>query len=146
MVSSHAGTRLPIAVIQSTGSSPSARRRLSASAVNTSFQIRSRGPFWSFRLKQGKKQEPPDLTPPQESIYGFLRRHYPHQVKGSKFNHFLSACFTSSPVLNYFNKNKSGCQQHDLNRICLPAQTKPEEVTERMIDYGQNTAQKKWRC
>ena len=28
----------------------------------------------------------------------FLRRHYPHQVKGSKFGYFLSACFTSSPV------------------------------------------------
>ena len=28
----------------------------------------------------------------------FLRRHYPHQVKGSKLGYFLSACFTSSPV------------------------------------------------
>ena len=28
----------------------------------------------------------------------FLRRHYPHQVKGSKFGYFLSACSTSSPV------------------------------------------------
>ena len=30
--------------------------------------------------------------------HDFLRRHYPHQVKGSKFGHFLSACITSSPV------------------------------------------------
>ena len=30
----------------------------------------------------------------------FLRRHHPHQVKGSKFGHFLSACFTSSPVFD----------------------------------------------
>ena len=30
--------------------------------------------------------------------HDFLRRHYPHQVKGSKFGYFLSACFTSSPV------------------------------------------------
>ena len=30
--------------------------------------------------------------------HDFLRRHYPHQVKGSKFDYFLSACFTSSPV------------------------------------------------
>ena len=28
----------------------------------------------------------------------FLRRHYPHQVKGSKFGYFLSARVTSSPV------------------------------------------------
>ena len=28
----------------------------------------------------------------------FLRRHYPHQVKGSKVDSFLSACITSSPV------------------------------------------------
>ena len=28
----------------------------------------------------------------------FLRRHYPHQVKGSKVGSFLSACITSSPV------------------------------------------------
>ena len=32
----------------------------------------------------------------------FLRRHYPHQVKGSKFGYFLSACNTSSPVFISF--------------------------------------------
>jgi len=31
--------------------------------------------------------------------YDFLRRHYPHQVKGSKFDDFLSARNTSSPVI-----------------------------------------------
>ena len=34
----------------------------------------------------------------QKSMSDFLRRHYPYQVKGSKFGYFLSACFTSSPV------------------------------------------------
>ena len=38
----------------------------------------------------------------KKSLYhDFLRRHYPHQVKGSKFGYFLSACFTSSPVFIY---------------------------------------------
>ena len=34
----------------------------------------------------------------KSSINDFLRRHYPHQVKGSKVDSFLSACITSSPV------------------------------------------------
>ena len=53
-----------------------------------------------------QKQETPVTVSPVKSIsskyalrrYDFLRRHYPHQVKGSKFGYFLSACFTSSPV------------------------------------------------
>ena len=30
-------------------------------------------------------------------LYDFLRRHYPHQVKGSKFDDFLSACYYKLP-------------------------------------------------
>ena len=40
--------------------------------------------------------------PPATEQNLFLRRHYPHQVKGSKFDYFLSACFTSSPVFISF--------------------------------------------
>ena len=36
--------------------------------------------------------------PPVKNPCDFLRRHYPHQVIGSKFGYFLSACHTSSPV------------------------------------------------
>lgn len=38
---------------------------------------------------------------PCETNYDFLRQHYPHQVKGSKFDDFLSARFTSSPTQFY---------------------------------------------
>ena len=38
------------------------------------------------------------MPPVKNLSYDFLRRHYPHQVKGSKFDYFLSACYTSSPV------------------------------------------------
>ena len=32
------------------------------------------------------------------SNYDFLRRHYPYQVKGSKFDYFLSACQYKLPL------------------------------------------------
>ena len=38
------------------------------------------------------------MPPVKTHVYDFLRRHYPHQVIGSKFGYFLSACYTSSPV------------------------------------------------
>ena len=31
--------------------------------------------------------------------HDFLRRHYPHQVKGSKFGYFLSACIYKLPCI-----------------------------------------------
>jgi len=53
-----------------------------------------------FSCKQ--KQETPCSVPPvKSSAYHFLRRHYPHPVKGSKFTYFLSARLTSSPVFVY---------------------------------------------
>lgn len=33
-----------------------------------------------------------------KQCYDFLRRHYPHQVKGSKFENFLSACYIQAPL------------------------------------------------
>ena len=35
-------------------------------------------------------------------VYDFLRRHYPHQVIGSKLDHFLSAC-TQAPLYLLFD-------------------------------------------
>ena len=50
----------------------------------------------------------------------FLRRHYPHQVKGSKFGHFLSACFTSSPVFD------CDCILHPLRTNCKRGQRRAQ--------------------
>ena len=38
---------------------------------------------------------------PCKANYDFLRRHYPNQVKGSKFDYFLSACSYKLPCI-YF--------------------------------------------
>ena len=47
-------------------------------------------PKSSFRKE---KQEIPLVVPPVKTLsYDFLRRHYPHQVIGSKLDNFLSAC------------------------------------------------------
>ncbi len=35
-------------------------------------------------------------------IFDFLRRHYPHQVKGSKFDNFLSACSQAPLFCNLY--------------------------------------------
>jgi len=40
----------------------------------------------------------------KNSSNDFLRRHYPHQVKGSKFAYFLSACQHKLPCI-YFVKD-----------------------------------------
>ena len=87
MASSHAGTRLPIAVSSRRRALPLRLPRLSADTVFTSF------------LKEDfiKKQETPDAASPKKSIYDFLRRHYPHQVKGRSVN-FLSACSMHAPL------------------------------------------------
>jgi len=71
LVSSHAGTRLPIAVIPDPGRSPSIRHGHTVDAR-----------FPSFRAY--KNQETPVGTSPgHNSIqYDSLRRHDPHQVKG----------------------------------------------------------------
>ena len=50
----------------------------------------------------------------------FLRRHYPHQVKGSKFGYFLSACFTSSPVFD------CDCILHPLRTNCKRGQRRAQ--------------------
>ena len=50
----------------------------------------------------------------------FLRRHYPHQVKGSKFRYFLSACFTSSPVFD------CDCILHPLRTNCKRGQRRAQ--------------------
>ena len=51
------------------------------------------------RLRQKTKTGAPSAEAPVKTHRDdFLRRHYPHQVKGSKFEHFLSARMTSSPV------------------------------------------------
>jgi len=40
--------------------------------------------------------------PPVKNPCDFLRRHYPHQVIGSKFGYFLSACVYKLPCI-YFS-------------------------------------------
>ena len=40
--------------------------------------------------------------PPVKNPCDFLRRHYPHQVIGSKFGYFLSACINKLPCI-YFS-------------------------------------------
>ena len=50
-----------------------------------------------FSCKQ-KQETSEDASCKKSMCHDFLRRHYPHQVKGSKFGYFLSACSTSSPV------------------------------------------------
>ena len=78
LASSHAGTRLPIAVFgPDTGRSPSVRSRLGRDAGMVSS-------MHSFRLKELKKQRIPLGHPPSKSRMNSLRWHYPHQVKGSK--------------------------------------------------------------
>ena len=37
--------------------------------------------------------------PPVKNPCDFLRRHYPHQVIGSKFGYFLSACTYKLPCI-----------------------------------------------
>lgn len=53
--------------------------------------------FLFLILFMNKKTEDTHTMSPKESNYDSLRRHYPHQVPGSKFDDFLSACNTSSP-------------------------------------------------
>ena len=43
----------------------------------------------------------PDAAGKKSMNHDFLRRHYPHQVKGSKFDYFLSACKHKLPCF-YF--------------------------------------------
>ena len=43
------------------------------------------------------------MPPVKKSSYDdFLRRHYPHQVKGSKLDDFLSACLYKLPCVLFF--------------------------------------------
>ena len=92
MASSHAGTRLPIAVSSGRRALPLRLPRLSADTVFTSF------------LKEDfiKKQETPEAASPKKAFYDFLRRHYPHQVKGRSVN-FLSACSMHAPLFFIVN-------------------------------------------
>lgn len=54
------------------------------------------------------------MSPVKSHDVNFLRRHYPHQVKGSKFEHFLSArlyelpCFILMIVLYAFFRQPQG--------------------------------------
>ena len=51
-----------------------------------------------IRLIVKEKQETSCGMPPVKNrLCDFLRRHYPHQVKGSKFDYFLSACCHKLP-------------------------------------------------
>ena len=86
LASSHAGTRLPIAVLQGSGRSPSARHGSWTAAA--SFQN---------RLKQNRRH--PLWMPPVKNLRNdFLRRHYPHQVKGRSWRTSSQPACTSSPV------------------------------------------------
>ena len=98
LASSHAGTRLPIAdLIQDQGRSPSVRRLLADSvfllsqSMNLSSVSKPSHKRFSQDNRQQNRRHPIRNIPCKNSSHDFLRRHYPHQVKGSKFAHFLSA-------------------------------------------------------
>jgi len=55
-----------------------------------------------YSIANKNRRHPLDASCKKSLCHDFLRRHYPHQVKGSKFDYFLSACFTSSPVFVYW--------------------------------------------
>ena len=75
MASSHAGTRLPIAAyFRGPGRSPSARPQI----------LRNRLSSFIKKVIATKKQGTPLRAPLRKANKNFLRRHYPHQVKGSK--------------------------------------------------------------
>ena len=89
LASSHAGTRLPIAAIQGTGRSPSARRGLTANAV---CHILSK----KVILKQNKKETLKNASLFQSYIPTAALSTSGIRVEGFTF---LSACHTSSPVI-----------------------------------------------
>ena len=100
LASSHAGTRLPIAVFgPDTGRSPSVRSRLGRDAGMDSP---------SFRSKESKKTADAPGHPPSKPCMNSLRWHYPHQVKGR------SSCFLSARrlpcLLPYYGTGAQGCQ------------------------------------
>ena len=72
-----------------------------------------------------KKQETSDASCKKSSYNDFLRRHYPHQVKGSKFEHFLSACYIQAPLfLLYYDlrmqdQAPSSSDRHNAYRTTL---------------------------
>ena len=43
------------------------------------------------------------MPPAKNRFYDFLRRHYPHQVIGSKFVYFLSACTYKLPCIYFLS-------------------------------------------
>lgn len=60
--------------------------------------------FTSFLKKVQIKTGVPDLVSCKKfDSNDFLRRHYPHQVKGSKLITSSQPAFTSSPVFNYIH-------------------------------------------
>ena len=44
-----------------------------------------------------------DASCKKSLCHDFLRRHYPHQVKGSKFGYFLSACHYKLPCIYFIS-------------------------------------------
>ena len=56
-------------------------------------------PFMKLQTKTGDTL--PDASC-KKSYFDFLRRHYPHQVKGSKVNAFLSACLYKLPCVLFY--------------------------------------------
>ena len=48
----------------------------------------------------------------------FLRWHYPNQVYGSKFDYFLSARSTSSPLFNYKQKQEASAGMPPVKNPC----------------------------
>ncbi len=86
-VSSHPETQVPIALIKAQGAPP-------LPSYNFSHHL--------FSQKQKTETPNMDISEKIYLHYDFLRRHYPYQVKGSKFDYFFSARLTSSPVFICF--------------------------------------------
>ena len=68
------------------------------------------------------------MPPVKILVYDFLRRHYPYQVIGSKFDYFLSACKHKLPCI---------CSQiiiHPLGENVKRFLKKTQDRTRRMRD------------
>ena len=101
LASSHAGTRLPIAEIHNSGSSPSVSHICGYSFPPFSRVQKTGDTFW--------------MPPVKNLYYDFLRRHYPHQVKGRSLITSSQPAFTSSPVFYQYSTK--------MTHMSIPKQT-----------------------
>ena len=113
LASSHAGTRLPIAVYKAQGAPPPPAADCPRGRFHHPFQKRA-------------KTETPARRPRKNHSYDFPTAALSASGHGSKLNDFLSACFTSSPffctgfVLRYYTAARQKLQA-PAHRVSPPA-------------------------